>query len=199
MPNKPELDVWDSCCLIGVLNGEKDKVPALLAQMPKYESGDAVLGVPNGVISEVVTLADGSSAAEPLKRFLANSYIQTLTPTVEVSILSGQLQHRFNSKRMPDLKTKAIAAGCSKDQAVRLRSKDADILATAMHYKAARLTTYDPFLRFLGQEFITKETGLVIDIPQTSFLPLDFPTQMGAGASTVSSVEEHHGRKFRKE
>jgi hypothetical protein len=109
MPNKPDLDVWDSCCLIGVLNGEKDKVPALLAQMPKYESGEAVLGVPNGVISEVVALADGSSAAEPLKRFLANPYIQTLTPTVEVSILSDQLQHRFDSRRVPDLKGKAIA------------------------------------------------------------------------------------------
>jgi hypothetical protein len=147
--------------------------------MPRYESGEAVLGVPNGVISEVVALADGSSAAEPLKRFLANPYIQTLTPTVEVSILSGQLQHRFDSRRMPDLKGKAIAAGCPKNQAIRLRSKDADILATALHYKAARLTTYDPFLRFLGQEYITKETGLVIDIPQTSFLPLDFPVEKG--------------------
>ena len=78
---------------------------------------------------------------------------------------------------MPDLKVKAIAAGCSKNQAIRLRSKDADILATALHYKATRLTTYDPFLRFLGQEYITKETGLVIDIPQTSYLPLDFPVQ----------------------
>jgi predicted nucleic acid-binding protein len=177
MPTKPELDVWDSCCLIGVLNGEKDKVPALLAQMPRFESGDAVLGVPNGVISEVVTLADGSSAAEPLKRFLANAYVQTLTPTVEVSIRSGELQHRFNSQRMPDLKERAIAAGCSKDQALRLRSRDAEILATALHYKAARLTTYDPFLRFLGQEYITKETGLVIDIPHSSFLPLEFPVQ----------------------
>lgn len=177
MPNKPDLDVWDSCCLIGVLNGEKDKVPALLAQMPRYESGEAVLGVPNGVISEVVTLAHGSSAAEPVKRFLANSYIQTLTPTVEVSILSGQLQHRFNSQRMPDLKARALAAGCSKDQAIRLRSKDADVLATALHYKAARLITYDPFLRFLGREFITKEAGVVVDIPQTSYLPLEFPSQ----------------------
>jgi predicted nucleic acid-binding protein len=78
---------------------------------------------------------------------------------------------------MPELKRRAIAAGCPKDQAKRLRSKDADILATALHYKAARLTTYDPFLRFLGQEYITKETGLVIDIPKTSFLPLDFPVE----------------------
>jgi hypothetical protein len=78
---------------------------------------------------------------------------------------------------MPDLKERAIAAGCSKDQALRLRSRDAEILATALHYKAARLTTYDPFLRFLGQEYITKETGLVIDIPHSSFLPLEFPVQ----------------------
>jgi hypothetical protein len=46
-----------------------------------------------------------------------------------------------------------------------------------LHYKVARLTTYDPFLQFLGQEYITKETGLVIDIPQTSFLPMDFPVE----------------------
>lgn len=177
MPNKPELDVWDTCCLIGVLNEEQDKVPALLAQIPRYEAGEAVLGIPNGVISEVVTLADGSSAAEPLKQFIANPYIETLTSTVEVSILSSQLQHRFNSQRMPELKTKAIAAGCSKEQALRLRAKDAEILATAIHYKATRLTTYDPFLRFLGREYITPETGLVIDPPQTSYLPLGFPNE----------------------
>lgn len=179
MPNKPELDVWDSCCLIGTLNNEQDKVPALLAQIPRYEAGEAVLGVPNGVISEVVTLADGSPAAEPVKRFLANPYIEILTPTVEVSILSSQLQYRFDSRRMPELKDKAIAAGCSPEQALRLRSKDAEILATALHYKATRLTTYDPFLRFLGQEYLTKETGLVIDVPQTSFLPLEFPKSNG--------------------
>lgn len=46
MPNKPDLDIWDSCCLIGVLDDEQDKVPALLAQVPKYESGAAILGVP---------------------------------------------------------------------------------------------------------------------------------------------------------
>ena len=176
MPTKPELDVWDSCCLIGVLNDERDKVPALLAQVPRFESGEAVLGVPTGVISEVVALADGSSAEEPLKRFLANPYIENLIPTVEVSILSGQLQYRFDSRRMPDLKDKAIAVGCPADQASRLRAKDADVLATALHYKAHRLTTYDPFLRFLGQEYITKEKGLIIDVPQTSFLPLEFPT-----------------------
>ncbi len=182
MLSKPELDVWDSCCLIGVLNNEQDKIPSLLAQMPRFEAGEAVLGVPNGVISEVVTLADGSSAAEPLKRFLANSYIQTLTLTVDASIRSGQLQHRFDSKRMPDLKEKAIAAGCSKDQAIRLRAKDADILATALHYKANRLTTYDPFLRFLGKEYLTRETGLVIDTPQSSYLPLEFPNPEKAEA-----------------
>jgi predicted nucleic acid-binding protein len=183
MPTKPELDVWDSCCLIGVLNNEQDKVPALLAQIPRYEAGEAVLGVPNAVISEVVTLADGSPAAEPVRRFLANPYIEILTPTVEVSILSSQLQYRFNSRRVPELKDKAIAAGCSPEQALRLRSRDAEILATALHYKAARLTTYDPFLRFLGQEYFTREAGLVIDVPQTSFLPLEFSKHKG-GVST---------------
>jgi predicted nucleic acid-binding protein len=179
MPSKPELDVWDSCCLIAVLNNEQDKVPALLAQMQKYESGEAVLGVPNGVISEIVRLADGSSASDPLRHFLANPYIQVLTPTVEVGLLSGQLQYRFDSRKIPEMKGKAIAAGCSNDQALRLRSRDAEILATALHYKANRLTTYDPFLRFLGQEYITKERGLVVDVPQTSFLPLDFSKQSG--------------------
>ena len=32
MLSKIDLDVWDSCCIIGVLNNEQDKVPALLAQ-----------------------------------------------------------------------------------------------------------------------------------------------------------------------
>jgi predicted nucleic acid-binding protein len=174
MPSKPELDVWDSCCLLGVLNNEQDKVPALLAQMPKFESGSAVLGIPSAVISEVVTLADGSAADGPVRAFLSNPYVQILAPTVEVSFLSAQLQYRFDSRRLLELKEMAVAAGCSPEQATRLRSKDADILATALHYKADRLTTYDPFLRFLGEQYITKEKGLVIGIPDTSFLPFDF-------------------------
>src|ERR1039458_1783646 len=119
MPNKPELDVWDSCCLIAVLNSEQDKVPALLAQIQRYESGEAVLGVPNADISEVVRLADGSPASDPLRRFLANPYIELLTPTVEVGLLSGQLQYRFDSRNSSELKEKAVAAGCSNDQADR--------------------------------------------------------------------------------
>lgn len=44
--SRPTLDVWDSCCLIGILNGEKDKLPALLAQTRFFETGAAVLGLP---------------------------------------------------------------------------------------------------------------------------------------------------------
>ena len=62
MPSKPELHAWDSCCLIGILNGERDKVAALLAEVRRFETGEAVLGIPSGVVSEVVTLADGSPA-----------------------------------------------------------------------------------------------------------------------------------------
>jgi predicted nucleic acid-binding protein len=177
MLNKPDLDVWDSCCIFGVLNNEKDKVASLLAQMPRFESGESILGIPSAAISEIVRLADGSPAQEPLKQFLASSYIQTLIPTPEVAILSGQLQYRFDYRQIPELKTKAMSFGCGADQALRLRSKDADILATAIYYKASRLTTYDPFLRFLGQEYLTNECGLIVDVPSTSYLPMTFLPQ----------------------
>jgi hypothetical protein len=58
-------------------------------------------------------------------------------------------------------------------QANRLKSRDSEILATAIVHKAKRLTTYDPFLIFLGKEYITPETGLVISPPDSSFLPFD--------------------------
>jgi len=74
---------------------------------------------------------------------------------------------------MPDLKTKAIAAGVPKNNAVRLGSRDSEILATALELKARRLTTYDPFLLFLGKEYIKPETGLTVDLPDSSWL--DFP------------------------
>jgi hypothetical protein len=192
MPTKPDFDVWDSCCLFGVLNNEQDKVHALLAQMPRFEAGDSILGIPTAVIAEVVALADGSPADMPLKKFLANPYIQILTTTVEVAFLSSKLQMRFDSRRMPELRTKAMAAGCPSDQALRLRSRDSEILSAAMHYKANRLTTYDPFLRFLGLEYIAPETGLVIDVPQTSFLSFQFPQK-----SAELSVLPRAGRKFR--
>src|SRR5215469_12992757 len=109
MPSsKPELDVWDSCCFLGVLNNEKDKLPALLSQTQKFENGSAVLGIPSVVISETVTLSDGTSAEEPVRKFLDNPYVVPLQATQEVAITSSRLQFRFDTKRMPDLKAKAI-------------------------------------------------------------------------------------------
>lgn len=176
-PEKPELDVWDSCCLIGILNNEPDKLPALMAQTQYFENGKSVLGIPSTVVSEVVTLSDGTPAEEKLKAFLDNPYVELLQPTKDVSIKSSTLQYRFDSKRMPELKTKAIAAGVPSNQANRLGSRDSEILATALEYKAQRLTTYDPFLCFLGKEYITPETGLAIGPPDSSWLPFEQETE----------------------
>jgi hypothetical protein len=203
MPSsKPALDVWDTCCLLGVLNGEKDKLPALLSQTRKFEDGSAVLGIPIVVVSEVVTLSDGTPAEEKMTKFLDNPYVVPLQPTQEVGVQSGRLQYRFDSKRMPDLRERAIAAGVPKDQANRLTRADADILATAIFYKAARLTTYDPFLIFIGKEYITPETGLVIDVPDTSLLPLEYPAAAAepgdaASADKAPVLRQPVGRKFR--
>jgi hypothetical protein len=172
-PTKPDLDVWDSCCLIGVLNKEQDKLPALLAQTQYFESGNAILGLPSAVVMEIVTLANGSPAAPRVREFLDNAYVELLLPIVEVTMKSSELQHRFDSRRLPELKAKAIAAGVPADQANRLKSRDSEILATAIVYKAKRLTTYDPFLCFLGKEYIEQETGLIISPPDSSFLPFD--------------------------
>jgi hypothetical protein len=155
------------------LNGEKDKLPALLSQTKKFEDGIAVLGIPSVVVSETVTLSDGTSAEEKMSRFLDNPYVVPLQATREVATLSSRLQFRFDTKRLLDLRTKAIAAGVPKDNANKLKRADADVLATALVYKAARLTTYDPFLLFIGKEYITPETGLVIDLPDTSLLPFE--------------------------
>jgi hypothetical protein len=172
MPSsKPALDVWDSCCLIGILNGEQDKLPALLSQTQKFEDGIAVLGIPSVVVSEIVTLSDGTSAEDKMSKFLDNPYVVPLQATREVATMSSRLQFRFDTKRMPELREKAITAGVPKDNAKKLRRADADVLATALVYKAVRLTTYDPFLLFIGKEYITPETGLVIDLPDSSWLP----------------------------
>jgi hypothetical protein len=58
-----------------------------------------------------------------------------------------------------------------RDNAKKLGGKDSEILASAIIYKADRLTTYDPFLIFLGREYLEKETGLVIDRPTSPYLP----------------------------
>jgi hypothetical protein len=174
MPSsKPALDVWDSCCLIGILNNEKDKLPALLSQTQRFENGEAILGIPSAVVSEIVALSDGTPAAEKVRAFLDSPYVLLLEPTRDILFRSSALQYRFHSTRMPDLKTKAIAAGVPKNNAVRLGSRDSEILATALELKARRLTTYDPFLLFLGKEYIKPETGLTVDLPDSSWL--DFP------------------------
>jgi hypothetical protein len=174
MPSsKPALEVWDSCCIIGILNGEKDKLPALLSYKQSFETGLAMLGIPSAAASEIVLLSDGSPAHDKVQEFLSNPYVQLLLPTQEVVLRSSKLQFRFDHRQTPDFKDKAIAAGVPKDQAHRLKSKDSEILATALVYKALRLTTYDPLLIFIGSEYITAETGLVIAKPDASMLPFE--------------------------
>jgi hypothetical protein len=174
MPNRPALDVWDSCCLIGILNEEKDKLPALLSQTQKFEDGSAILGIPSVVVSETVMLSDGTSAEEKVNKFLDSHYVELLQATREVATTSSRLQFRFGSKQMPKLREQAIEAGTPKDNA-KLTRADSDVLATALVYKAARLTTYDPFLRYIGDQFLSKETDLIVGLPDTSWLPLDYP------------------------
>jgi hypothetical protein len=157
------------------LNGEKDKLPALLAQTRLFETGAAVLGLPIAVLDEVVTLSDGTSAEEKVRAFLLNPYVLPLHSNLEVSFKSKSLRMRFDGKSIPELSGKAVAAGVPKDQAKKLGVKDSEILATALFYQANRLTTYDPFLLFLGSEYIERETGLLIDIPTSPFLP--FPDE----------------------
>jgi hypothetical protein len=176
--SKPTLEVWDSCCIIGILNGEKDKLPALLADRQRFEAGVALLGIPSAAATEIVFLSDGTAADEKVREFLSNPYVQYLMPSQEVASRSSKLQFRFNEKQTPDFKDRAIAAGVPKDQAHRLKSKDSEILATALVYKATRLTTYDPLLLFIGAEYITSETGLVIAKPSASMLQFE-----GEGAS----------------
>jgi hypothetical protein len=86
-----------------------------------------------------------------------------------------------------------------KDNSTRLKRADADVLATALVYKAARLTTYDPFLLFLGKEYITPEMGLVIDLPDTSWLPFEdpVPEKKSTPSPEPPVVVEYTGRKFR--
>src|SRR5260370_7402854 len=176
MPNsRPALDVWDSCCIIGILNAEKDKLQAVVAQGRFFGTGSAILGIASRGVSEVSSLADGTSASSKIEEFLDNPYVQLLQPTREVSTMSAKLQFRFNSKQIPDLKDRAIAAGVPKDRASKLTSRDSEVLATAIFYKADRLSTYDPFLIVLGREYIQKATGLVIDPPTSPFLP--FPDE----------------------
>lgn len=176
MPNsKPALDVWDSCCIIGILNAEQDKLPALLSQKRFFESGGAMLGIPIAALPEIVTLSDGTPAEEKVRAFMDNPYVVSLQSNLDVSFKSANLRYRFDSTRMPELKAKAIAAGVPPDRANRLTVKDSEILATAMVYKADRLTTYDPFLIFLGKEYLTQETGLIIAPPDSPFLP--FPDE----------------------
>ena len=176
MPNsKLALDVWDSCCIIGILNAEKDKLPALLSQTRLFESGGAMLGIPIAALPEIVTLSDGTPAEQKVRAFMDNPYVVPLQSTLDVSYKSVNLRYRFDSARMPELKTKAIAAGVPPDRANKLTVKDSEILATALVYNADRLTTYDPFLIFLGKEYLTPETGLIISSPDSPFLP--FPEE----------------------
>ncbi|WP_213806813.1 hypothetical protein [Granulicella sp. dw_53] len=173
MANKsPALITWDSCCILGLFNREQDKIAGLTYELRECDEGRALLGIASATLSEITRLADGSAAHPSLELFLQFPFIQLLNSNREVGLLSSKLGHRFDLRNDPEILAKAIAFGCPSDQK-RLKSKDSEILSTAIVYKAARLTTYDPFLRFLGAEFIRSEFGLEIDEPASSLL---FPT-----------------------
>jgi hypothetical protein len=171
MPNRPpDLYVWDTCCILGLFNNEQDKIAGLLSEIAQCEAGRAYLGVPTAAMGEVVRLADGQPADKALEAFLDQHYVQQLNNTREIGLLTSQLRFRFDLRNQPEKLQLAVAFGCPTDQK-QLKAKDAEIIATTIVYNAARLTTYDPFLRFIGQEFITPEFGVIVDVPSSSFLP----------------------------
>jgi len=170
MPSKPPaLIVWDSCCLIGLFNQEEDKAAGLTYELRECSEGRSALGIASASIGEVITLADGTPAYPVLEQFLDAPFLQILSSNREVGLLASKLGSRFDLRAQPEILQKAIDFGCPKDQK-RLKSKDAEILATAIVYNAIRLTTYDPFLRFLGANFIQAEYGIAVDMPASTLL-----------------------------
>jgi hypothetical protein len=165
----PALIVWDSCCLIGLFNRESDKIAGLIYELRECDEGRAVLGIASASIAEVTTLADGTPAFDTLEHFLNAPFIQILNSNKDVGLLASKLGSRFDLRLQTDMLKKAIEFGCPKDQK-RLKTKDAEIVATAITYRAMRLTTYDPLLRFLGAEVIQQEYGLSIDFPPSALL-----------------------------
>jgi hypothetical protein len=170
MANRPPILIaWDSCCILGLFNREQDKLPGLTYELRECEEGRAALGIATASLGEITKLADGSPALLTLEQFLQLSFVQPLNGNKEVGLLASRLGHRFDLRADPELLAKAHEFGCPPDQK-RLKAKDAEILATAIVYKAARLTTYDPLLRFLGAEFIRAEFGMLVDKPSSSLL-----------------------------
>jgi len=161
---------------LAFFNVEKDKLPGLLADIQRFETGTAILGIPSGTVSEIVFLSKGKPGHDKVQEFLLNPFVEWLAPVQEVALKSSTLQFRFDERQILDFKEKAIKAGVPKDQAHRLKSKDSEILATALVYKAVRLTTYDPLLIFIGCEYITPETGLVIAPPDAALLAFSATT-----------------------
>jgi hypothetical protein len=127
------------------------------------------LGIASATLSEITRLADGSPAYPSLELFLQLPFIQLLNSNQEIGLLASRMGHRFDFSNNSELLAKAANFGCPKNQK-RLKNKDAEILATAIVYKAVRLTTYDPFLRFLGAEFVQNESGMIVDTPSSSLL-----------------------------
>ncbi|HZL25697.1 MAG TPA: hypothetical protein VFC39_04115 [Acidobacteriaceae bacterium] len=141
----------------------------LTYELRECEQGRAILGIAFATLSEITTLADNSPAIQTLEDFLQLPFVQMLNGNKEAGLLANRLRLRFDLTRQPELLAKSREFGCPKDQN-KLTAKDADILATAITYKAARLTTYDPLLRFLGAEFIRAEYGMLVDEPSSSLL-----------------------------
>lgn len=170
MPSSPPiLLAWDSCCILGLFNKEQDKIAGLTYELRECDEGRAYLGVASASLSEITRLADGTAAYPVLESFLQFPFVQQMNSNREVGLLSSKLGHRFDLRDKPEILLKAVSFGCPADQK-RLKPKDAEILATAIVYKATQLTTYDPLLLFLGAEFIRSEFGLIVDKPASSLL-----------------------------
>ena len=82
-----------------------------------------MLGLPMAALDKVVTLSDGTSAEQKVRDFLANPYVLPLNPNLEISFKSKNLRMRFDSKTLPEMYDKAVAAGVPKDQAKKSKNQ----------------------------------------------------------------------------
>jgi len=134
-----QIVYWDSCCFLGLLNNEQDKVHLCQGTIRKAESGELIIVTSAITFIEVIRMKGKpklkKAIENTIQQFFSNSFISIHNVDREVGIRARNLMWRHQA----------------------LQPKDSIHLATALFHNIPTLHTFDNELLSLKDRHIKQK------------------------------------------
>ncbi len=134
-----QIVYWDSCCFLGLLNNEQDKVSLCQGTIKKAEEGDLIIVTSAMTFIEVIRMKGKpklkKNVETTIQKFFSNSFIYIRNVDREVGIRARNLMWKHQA----------------------LQPKDSIHLATALLHNIPTLHTFDDYLLNLKDKAIKQK------------------------------------------